>query len=109
MSGSSHSESHWQAIMAKPDPTQIELDNIIESNDNLKMQLTQAINTNTKLIKQHTQLIRAYNSCITLLTHGKNQQAIAVLTDNVQDVLDNFPENIPIPTVNILRKNPRND
>ena len=101
----------WQAIMAKPDPTQIEVDNIVEDNDNLRMELTQSIAINTTLLQQNTQLLKTCSAAITLLCHGKREQALAVLTDNVDFIEPINPAYalMQTPPSAIVRSNPRDD
>ena len=64
MKGSHQSESHWQSIMARPDPTQVEVDKITESNDALRIQNTQLLHDQNLLMEQNTILMFAVTEAV---------------------------------------------
>ena len=110
MKGSHQSESHWQSIMARPDPTQVEVDKIIESNDALRIQNTQLLNDQNVLMAQNTTLMLAVTEAVGLLMQGDKQKALKMLVDLGLDATTDVNLSYLTPGSSaILRKNPRND
>ena len=110
MKGSHQSESHWQSIMARPDPTQVEVDKITETNDTLRMQNIALLNNNSNLMKQNAILMNAVTNAVVMLTKGEGGKALKHLVDEGLDATDIKLGTIPmVSETDILRKNPRND
>ena len=110
MKGSHQSESHWQSIMARPDPTQVEVDKITESNDTLRIQNTQLLNDQNTLMAQNTTLMLAVTEAVGLLMQGDKEKALKVLVDLGLDATTNVHLSYITPESSaILRKTPRND
>ena len=110
MKGSHQSESHWQSIMARPDPTQVEVDKITESNDVLRIQNTQLIHDQNILMEQNAKLISAVACAVALLMKDKSDKALNLLVDAGLDATSGVILSYITPESSaILKNNPRND